>query len=86
MPEMGEHGSTAGNLDRFLHPLDTADERVVPFLEVHARAACPASGSFTDPTKALLEPFDEPFGLRLRANDPSENADHLEAFGNAHVD
>ena len=42
--DVREHRITARNLDELFHPSDAADQRIVPLLEVDARAPRPSRG------------------------------------------
>jgi hypothetical protein len=42
--EFRKDGFPTSNLDQFFDPLDTADERIIPFLEKHTRSAREGSG------------------------------------------
>ena len=62
-------------------PVDARDHRVVPFLEIDARAARQPGRALARLSQPLRERDRERFGLVRRADQRAERADHVEDAG-----
>ena len=80
--QLGKDVDAAGDLDQLRHPADAGDHRLVPFLEIDPRPACergcraraPASSRCSSEARQRI-------GLRRRADQRAERADHVEDAG-----
>jgi hypothetical protein len=82
-PQLRKHGIATGNLDQFFDPLDTGDQRVIPFLEIHARPAREGPGALANLIEASFQLAGQSEPLFRRADDAAENADHLQDLADA---
>ncbi len=73
--QLREERRPARDLDQLVHPADARDERPVPLLEEHARAAREPCRLRPDGVQAGRELRREGFGARLTADDAAEDAD-----------
>jgi hypothetical protein len=74
------HVLATGDLDEFQDPADAADERIVPFLEIHLRL-WPPTNQRRHVAEARFMPPGKPFRLVHRSNQSSDGADHRENAG-----
>src|SRR6185437_15955914 len=73
----------AGDSDELRNPADAADERRIPFFEVHPRSPRKAARACADRFDAILEPPDQLRRPLLAADHAAQRADHAEDLGDA---
>jgi hypothetical protein len=73
--QFGERLLATGDLDEFRDPVNPADERIVPLLEINLRLR-PATNKSRHLTKANFIPPSEPFRLIRHSDQSAEGANH----------
>ena len=73
----------AGDLNQFLDPANTRNQRVVPFLEEHPRPTGQCRGRGPIEIQIHFQPIRQRVGARRRPDHGADNPDHLQDLGDA---
>src|SRR6266545_5829318 len=76
--QLREDVATAGQLDDLRHPADARDQRVMPFLEIHARPVRPDAGELPHLTDLVAKVLDQIARGLLEAEQTAHHENGLE--------